>query len=226
MSNSTIPAGLARWRRKLRNVFGGSDLDVVIKPEISGDGFSRVITDIASLADVRTAIEIGSSNGAGSTRALVDGLTGKPDALLVCLELSKPRFEELRNRYAHLDWVRCINEPSVPVREFPTEAEVTAFVEGHGSEARYENPLSEILRWRRQDVEYVEKHYPGLDGIQTAYRIAGVEMFDLVLIDGSEFTGSAEWRALDGASMCFSTTWSRSRTARPAPNCSKTIATS
>lgn len=199
MSTNTIITSLARWRRQLRNRLGGSDLDVVIRPEISDDGFSRVITEVASSADVRTAIEIGSSNGAGSTRALVEGLSGKPDSLLVCMELSKPRFEELQNRYSHLDWVHCLNEPSVPVSEFPTEDEVAAFVEAHASETRYENPISEILRWLRQDVEYVEKHYPDHNGIRRAYEVAGVETFDLVLIDGSEFTGLAEWRALDGA---------------------------
>ena len=199
MISNTIITTLARWRRKLRNLLGGSDLDVVIKPEISNDEFSRVIAEVAAKGDVRTAIEIGSSNGAGSTRALVEGLSGKPDALLVCLELSKPRFEELRNRYSHLDWVHCLNEPSVPVKEYPTQEEVSTFVAAHASETRYENPLSEILRWRRQDVDYVEKHYAGRNGIRKAYEVAGVETFDLVLIDGSEFTGSAEWRALDGA---------------------------
>lgn len=199
MSNNTIATSLARWRRKLRNQLGGSDLDVVIKPEISDDGFARLITDIASRADVRTAIEIGSSNGAGSTSALVKGLSDRPDPLLVCLELSKPRFEELKDRFSHLGWIHCLNEPSVPVDQFPTEEDVSTFVKDHGSEARYENPLSEILRWRRQDIEYVERNYQGRNGIRTAFELAQVTAFDLVLIDGSEFTGSAEWRALEGA---------------------------
>jgi hypothetical protein len=92
-------------RRLALRLPGRSELDLVIPPEIANDEFFEVITRVAAAPSVRTVLEIGASNGAGSTRALVAGLRTKPDPQLFCLEVSAPRFRELNARYADLPWV-------------------------------------------------------------------------------------------------------------------------
>ena len=56
-----------------------------------------------------------------------------------------------------------------------------------------------MLRWLEQDVAYVQEHGLSAPGIQTIKRAHGIERFDLVLIDGSEFTGTAEMEEVYGA---------------------------
>ena len=195
-----MSASMSALQRRLRNiVLRQSELDMVIPPEVVNDDFSQVIVEIAARDDVRTALEIGSSNGAGSTASLVAGLQPKQDKRLHCLELSIPRFEQLTARYADLSWVHCHNLPSVSLDKMPTADDVATFHANHPESPMHQVRLPEVLRWLRQDVEYVQRLGATETGITTARQDAGVDVFDLVLIDGSEFTGSAELDELYGA---------------------------
>jgi hypothetical protein len=62
------------------------------------------------------------------------------------------------------------------------------------------NRLPKVLGWLRQDLAYLAEH-PDLDvaGIRRVKEEAGIEVFDAVLIDGSEFTGAAELPEVYGA---------------------------
>lgn len=189
----------SKVRRSLRSVLGRSDLDAVISPEVHDDSFALLATEVAARPDVRTAIDVGASSGAGSSAALFDGLKTKDDAMLVCLELSEARFDKLSERFAPYDWVRCLNDSSIPLGEFPSDDEVLAFVESHGGRALYNNPPEEVMRWLRQDRDYLVAHEAAGRGITNAFELVEVDAFDLVLIDGSEFTGVAELNRLYGA---------------------------
>jgi hypothetical protein len=190
---------VTRMRRRLRSLVGRSNLDVVIPPEIIDDPFADLIRTTAAKPDVLTVLEIGSSSGAGSTRSLVEGLSRKPGARLYCLELSEPRFKELEERYRSLDWVDCINASSVTTDGFPSEEEVANFVEAHGGSDLYGDPVAEVVRWLRMDKAYLERFAGTPTGIEQAIDRNGGREFDLVLIDGSEFTGYAELDAVYGA---------------------------
>src|SRR5688572_7020031 len=176
-----------------------SQLDSLIPGEIRGDAFYAAIVQLAREEDLRTVLEIGSSSGEGSTEAFVTGLRGNPNRpTLFCMEVSKPRFEALRKRYEGEGFVRCYNTSSVPVDKFPSEEQVELFYDQHLA-ARGYSPLSEVLRWLRQDIDYVRDSGVPQDGIALIKRENGIETFDLVLIDGSEFTGSAELNEVYGA---------------------------
>lgn len=187
-----------RARSFLRKLIGRSDLDSVIRPEIVDDPFAQLIRTAASDPAVRTVLEIGSSDGRGSTAAIVDGLRTKHSPVLVCLEVSAPRFRELQARYADLDWVSCLRESSVPVSSFVSAADVEDFLARCGEQI-YGVPPKEVLRWLAQDIEYVTDHHLPDTGIDHAKEIASVDHFDMVLIDGSEFSGVAELDRLIGA---------------------------
>ncbi len=193
---STIQEGAQKVRRRL---FPLSDYDHTIPPEILNDEFYELIRTLARTASIRTALEIGSSNGAGSTRAFVEGLHDNPDRpLLFCLEVSRQRFKELVLRYAGDAQVRCYNLTSVRLDRFPTEAAVVDFYNSHQSKLS-RIPLREVLRWWRQDIRYVGRLPEAQDGIRIIKDENHVDQFGMVLIDGSEFTGSAELEDVYGA---------------------------
>lgn len=176
-----------------------SGLDRLIPPEIIDDEFHRTLERIAARADVRTILDIGASSGEGSTAALVAGAMRNPVRPTIhCIEVSVPRFEALEARYRTLEFVYCHNVSSVPVDWFPTEAQIDAFRRRVWTRFRFIR-RAEVMRWLRQDIEYVLRHGLSQDGIRSIMADNGIESFDLVVIDGSEFTGPAECAVVYGA---------------------------
>ncbi len=177
----------------------GSELDRLIPPEITDDRFYRAIVEVASTTGVREILEIGSSSGAGSTEAWVSGALLNPERpRLHCIEVSAARYSALVERWQEHEFVHCYNVSSVPLEGFPEAADVEAFYRGTRSKLR-RTPLPTVLAWLRQDVEYVRSHGLSRPGIREIREGAGIDVFDAVLIDGSEFTGAAELDEVYGA---------------------------
>ncbi|BDG70903.1 glycosyltransferase family 4 protein [Roseomonas fluvialis] len=178
-----------------------SELDRIIAPEIKDDAFYRLIRDLAASESLRHVLEIGSSAGGGSTEAFVAGLAQNPgQPRLFCIEVSKPRFEVLRQTYADRSLVQCYNMSSVAVEEFPTPAEVERFYREETS-GLSKFPLPEVLRWLEQDIAYVRDAGVDAGAIERIKAEHGIEHFDMVLIDGSEFTGEVELAKVIGARL-------------------------
>ena len=176
-----------------------SQLDTVIPAEIIHDRFYRWIARIAASPGVRTILEIGSASGTGSTQAFVDGALRNPvRPTLHCLEISRPRYAALCGRYAGRDFVRCYNMSSVPAESFPTAADNDAFRRRVWTRFRF-IPRRTVVGWLEQDLAYVHRHRLSAHGIRLIRRAAGIDLFDAVLIDGSEFTGRAELAEVYGA---------------------------
>jgi hypothetical protein len=177
----------------------GSQLERLIAPEIAGDRLSRHLERLAATPGVRTILDVGASSGEGSTAALVAGALCNPDRPVIhCIEVSVTRFEALERRYRDHDFVHCHNVSSVPLDRFPTEAEIDAFRRRIWTRFRFIR-RAEVMRWLRQDIEYVERHGLSATGIRSIRERFGVDHFDLVVIDGSEFTGPAELDEVYGA---------------------------
>lgn len=181
------------------SVAPSSSLDRLIAPEIRGDRFSRAISEVAAMPGIREILEIGSSSGAGSTEAWVAGALRNPvRPRLHCIEVSRARYAALVERWREHDFVRCYNVSSVPLDAFPSEEDVVRFYREHRSRLR-RTPLETVLEWLRGDVEYVREHGLSRHGIRELKAAHRIEAFDAVLIDGSEFTGSAELDEVYGA---------------------------
>jgi len=174
-----------------------SELDVKISPQIrEGSKFYTIIQEIADYPDVKTILEIGSSSGEGSTKAIVSGI--QKDSILYCLEVSKVRFAKLQKRYADNSNVKVYNVSSVLLEKFPPEQEIRVFY--HTTKSVLNNYLLDrVLGWLRQDTEYVITNNILDGGIQRVKEENGINIFGMVLIDGSEFTGKAELDELYGA---------------------------
>lgn len=174
-------------------------MDHTIPPEIRDDRFAAVIEEIASRPEVRTILEEGSSSGDGSTDAFVAGALRNPEPpKLHCVELSDVRFQRLVERHDHHEFVYCHHTSAVSSRRFASEDDVADFCRGfrpwlkRRSRRRY-------LAWRAQDLAYVRASGKDQDGIRKIRMRHAPDGFDAVLIDGSEFTGSAVLEDVYGA---------------------------
>lgn len=178
-----------------------AQLDRLISPEIKNDEFYTVIQQIAREPEIKTVLEIGSSSGRGSTEAFVIGLRSKQNQpIMFCLEISKPRFSELKKYYANVPFVKCYNTSSVATDNFPEVDKVITFYNTNHSVLN-DCPLERILDWRYQEIEYIKSSGVDGHGIRTIKQEHNIEFFDVVLIDGSEFTGMAELNEVYGASF-------------------------
>ena len=178
-----------------------SQLDSLISPEIKNDELYYLIEEIASSAKIKNILEIGSSSGGGSTEAFVKGIQknlGKPS--LYCMEVSQVRFNQLRETYAYADFVKCYNLSSIAIEDFPKKEDVIAFYNNNVTGLN-NYPLEEVLRWLDQDVDYVISSGVSGNGIRQIKEANGIDYFDVVLIDGSEFTGEVELNEVYGAEI-------------------------
>ncbi|MBJ6727760.1 O-linked N-acetylglucosamine transferase family protein [Geomesophilobacter sediminis] len=175
------------------------EIERIIAPEIKDDEMHQMIVELAQRPDVKTILEIGSSAGGGSTSAFVAGLLRNPvRPTLYCMEVSGPRFEVLAGTYREIPEVRCYRASSVPRERFPSEEQVRDFYRTTRTNLNA-YPEDEIVRWLRQDLEYIAEAKVNEEGIRTIKRENNIDTFDMVLIDGSEFTGEAELEEVYGA---------------------------
>lgn len=176
-----------------------SGLDRLIPAEVTNDGLYAWIARIAATEGVRQILEIGSSSGAGSTEAFVTGALRNPvRPTLHCMEVSRARFAALADRYAPYDFVRCHNLSSVPLEAFPTPGEIDAFRRRVWTRFRFIKRRT-VLEWLQQDLDYLAREGLSTHGIREIREREGIDRFDAVLIDGSEFTGPAEMDEVYGA---------------------------
>ncbi|MBX7138302.1 MAG: hypothetical protein K1X83_09985 [Oligoflexia bacterium] len=178
-----------------------SELDQIIPPEVRDDPFYFTIEKLAREEKIKSVLEIGSSSGAGSTRAFISGLGQNPEKpTLYCMEVSRTRFAELQKSCAQYPFVRCYNTTSVAAERFPKHYEVVNFYNSVTS-ALNNYPIDRVLGWLDQDLEYLQREGINEDGIARIKRENNITDFDMVLIDGSEFTGVAELEQVYGAKL-------------------------
>lgn len=178
-------------------------MENIIQPEILNDEFHANLKRYASRQDLKTFLEIGSSSGGGSTDAFVTGIKHRNDSSevrLFCMEVSRTRFKALAKHYKADDFVRCYNISSVAANELPSKEEVINFY--NSTRTTLNNYSIEIvLDWLRQDLEYIKNSGSDVNGIRLIKQANHIENFDMVLIDGSEFTGERELYETTGAKV-------------------------
>jgi glycosyltransferase involved in cell wall biosynthesis/predicted O-methyltransferase YrrM len=197
--NDIEPSVQALIDTTLNNTILNSELNTLIPAEIKNDEFYDIIKRIASKENLKTVLEIGSSSGGGSTEAFVTGLRENPNQpKLFCMEISKSRFDELQKRYAFESFVKCYNTSSISLEKFPNSDEVRKFYNQTKTNLN-SYPLEQVIGWLNQDIEYLKNSGVTQNGIQKIKQENDINQFDIVLIDGSEFTGLAELEEVYGA---------------------------
>jgi hypothetical protein len=178
-------------------------MDNIIQPEILNDEFHTTLKKYASRYDLNAFLEIGSSSGDGSTDAFVSGIkirTDKSQVRLFCMEISRVRFKALSNHYVAEDFVRCYNISSIEANELPSKEEVVNFYNSTTTNLN-QYSIETILDWLRQDIEYIKNSGTDINGIQLIKTANHIKQIDMVLIDGSEFTGERELHHTMGAKV-------------------------
>ena len=201
---------LDKLQKKLCRIFRDSDhekepssLEKIIDPEITNDPFFDDLMKYASDRRLQTFLEIGSSSGGGSTEAFVTAIRKRADkdsVSLYCMELSKPRFELLCKTYSADPFVKPYNLSSISLKEFPSESDVVSFYKKVPTKLNNAK-LKTVLEWYVADLAYIQKSSNDLNGIEFIKHDQSINQFDMVLIDGSEFTGERELELVIGASV-------------------------
>ena len=171
----------------------------LIPPEIIDDEFSELIEEICRKPEVLTCIEIGSSDGRGSTQAILRGINGREFARLYGFEVNVDRFAELiKLKAGHPEFTPC-NFSTVSLDAFMRPDEVQDFYERHKTALNW-TPLPEVLGWIESGKQYIEENKILRNGLpEIVAGIHGARNIDFVLIDGSPFTARAELAAVFGA---------------------------
>lgn len=173
----------------------------IIPPEIYNDEFSEDIIKIVKNNDLKHILEIGSSNGEGSTTVIITAILNRSffsEVNLLCLEASIERFKALKKRFQDFSFVKCYNSSSIKLEEFPSEEKIKSFYNNIKSNL---NKFSEqtIISWLHEDKNYLIKNNIKTNAIEDLKENLKIQSFDFVLIDGSEFTGEIELSKVIGS---------------------------
>jgi hypothetical protein len=169
--------------------------EMVIPPEIKKDElYDRIITTIQMFCtEIKTVLEVGASSGDGSTEALALGMSSLDKKTLYTIEASPVRFKNLKERYKRVSWVKPINGSSVHLNEYMTKGSVMLFHNLIPTQLN-EYPLETVFDWYDKELTAI-KYWKIPTGVMEKIKP------DLALLDGSPFTGYAEYLKVAGAKI-------------------------
>lgn len=169
----------------------------IIGPEIKYDDFYYNIINLIKNEDISTILEIGASSGDGSTEAIISGCNNKDNVKIFSIEVCTERFINLKNRYSFNNFYPY-NVSSININEFPNISEIVDFCNEEKTFMK-KSSIETVLGWYNNDIEYIKQNNIQQDGIELIKKEHNINVFDLVLIDGSEFTGFKELQKVYGA---------------------------
>jgi len=166
------------WDEHDRN--GYTQLKLRNTGQISNDSFSKEIEKYASNLEYKTFLEIGTWNGLGSTKAFSNGLqTRTDDYVFYSLECNKDKSSDASKIYKDNDKIHILNE--VIWNEEPTDF-YDIFPQCK-TDSLYK-------KWNDIDITNMKNCNLFLD------RQNLPNIFDIILLDGGEFTTYYEFQLL------------------------------
>jgi hypothetical protein len=149
------------------------------------DEFGQTIIDVVRKNSLQTILEIGSWDGTGSTKCFIEALKKAENPKLVCIELRKDRFEELKNNTKQYPWVECVNISTISKHTFLHKNFDEVWNSPYN---KIENKDKKVVQsWYEDDMNEVSK-------FETGYLDNDTLFYDGVLIDGGEFFGYSEYK--------------------------------
>ena len=147
--------------------------------------FGKIIKDMSMNLENKTFLEIGTWNGLGSTRCFVDGFKSRPssDFIFYSLECNVDKCRDAQRLYNGIDRVHILNEVlynNEPTNIYSIFPELSPNYKGN----------NDFSKWYRVDVENMKKCRKFLD------RKDLPEIFDVILLDGGEFTTYFEFQTI------------------------------
>lgn len=177
-----------------------AELAVSEQPHQEAAALAQFIATLAEQADLKQVLVIGTSDRQ-RLDLLIEHLGKNPNQpQLHCLESSRIEYASLKPRHEAKGLIHCYLASSVPLNSFPNETDVIRFyLQTPGKLQNY--PLAEILRWLRNNIAEMEAGDMDDHPIQGILASSNSAHFDMVIIDGREFTGIAELQSIYGANI-------------------------
>ena len=175
-------------------------LEKQIAPDIINDALFELLKSYAKRPGIHTILEIGAGSGEGSTTAFVTGMLENPnkDKRFMTIEISNERSTNVQRKFNQIDFIRVYTGNAIGLDGYETDERIVEFYNSQNT-ALNRHPVNEILKWKANEIEYITKFNVPVNRIDAVKSENGIRDFDFVLIDGSEFTGVAELRAVIGA---------------------------
>jgi len=157
-----------------------------------------VLASLCAGARLRSALVIGAGANPAWTRFVTALACVAESVPTVCLESDSTLAVKLQSCFANHPSVVCLHSATVASSDLPSEDEISTFYAETPSRLR-QYPLAVVIGWLRNDRHKLSSGIVPTDGIIRAHQAAKVTHFDLVIIDGMEFTGRSE---LDAVGDC------------------------
>jgi hypothetical protein len=158
------------------------------------DEFGQAIRSVICAAGYESVLEIGSFDGLGSTQVFIEALGHAQSPRMICLETDEERFAALVKNVAHASWVVPLRQPSISLGSFtPEEFERDVWESPH-NHLRY--PHEAVRGWWEETLGCYHESVPG-------FLEVSIEKFDVVLVDGDEFSGYDDYRLAKDRCRCL-----------------------
>jgi hypothetical protein len=162
----------------------------------SSDRFGSSIINVLKRFKIKSALEIGSWDGSGSTSCFVEGMEGFDNKSLTCLEIDSQRFLQLQKNMEKYPWVKCVNESSISYNSMIYKEFDKVWDSPYNGLPRQWNPKEVVQGWFDRDIENLKK-------INTGFLEKDFSFYESVLIDGGEFVGYSEFKLLKDRTNFF-----------------------
>lgn len=181
-------------------------LSDIIPPEINDDELADEITKLVKIFKPKVILEIGSSSGEGSTQAFIRGISSIPEqpCVLYCIEASDVRYKNLVKNVMQYKFVKSYFTTSVKDEESMSVQEIKHFfglLTGLIDLEVLEIGEERVIKWLEDEQQNIDNMQTPRDGIRRIKKENEIDVFDMVLIDGSPFTAMAEMSLVYGSSV-------------------------
>jgi hypothetical protein len=172
---------------------GGGYYPMTFEAEVVDDSLYNAIVDCVCIFKPKLIVEIGSANGLGSTQAFIEGIIHaklEKYCQLHCVEINKQRFDDLQtNTMSSGVDIVYYNGTTIPYSMYPTSVMIDKFRTFLCEQFRDKKQcsLEQMLDWKAAERKLVE----------TSLVVKLPRNADMVMIDGSAFTGNAELKLFD-----------------------------
>jgi len=140
---------------------------------------------------IQKIIEIGSGSGNGSTQCFIRALAPNQtnNTKLICIEAVEEHYNDLVRLTKDIDFVEAHNKSSIGFNQLSTK-EYSTYANSEYNSHLSEDEIKNREQWFNDDIDFFKNTKTGvvenLDG-----------KYDLCLIDGSEFSGYDEFKAIE-----------------------------
>jgi len=160
------------------------------------DLFGSSIISTIRRFEIKSALEIGSWDGTGSTSCFIEGMENFDNKNLTCLEIDALRFHDLKNNTQKYPWVNCVNESSISYKSMLYKDFEDVWNSKYNGLPRQWNPKEVVKGWFDKDIE-------NLKNVESGFLEKDNSFFECVLIDGGEFVGYSEYKLLKNRTNFF-----------------------